>query len=567
MKTSNSFFAALLVFSVIFTSSTFAADLDCAPIFNGLPHSPYPCVRAVESNFPRVVSGIPVDFYHYKDGYSGDAGQKELIRQASIAIDESIPVLLKYGALPPLNFIFINEIEDHAVAAAGWHDVPAGKACGIQLYFNIDSNWDHFKQVVAHEIAHCFQAKNIFVPAMPINYSAKWWVEGFAEYLSSVVYPRANREWYPERVFNPALPLFTQSSAYKNSLFFKYMNQTGSSIQNIVQNLKTHPTLNDLPQEYSAFSNWPSIADRFHEFALAIDNRTITDSSGLTQPIPSHTVEVFEISSTEKEQKISGKSDAAHLVQIKIPRAGIWKLQWKGTAATRISYRSPGMSWEKLEPLTEITFDLDCGSAGETFDILWTSTDPQPDSEFILMVEASPKDCRCADTNSVLDSCLKGKWKLNVTKSNEALRQYFADHPSADGSTGNLAFYGDQILNLQEGHASSVYNYKNYGSHLRFESPTGEMVIQTEINGTMNSTFTTNKTGGICVKDESANATVQTWTDGQDQGLLPYEIFQADPTPMKFTCDSTQLQLSFDTTDPTFPVYLQQILIFDRINK
>lgn len=553
----------ILVFSLFSMNNSLAIDLDCSTLFNGLPRSPYPCTRAQEANFPRVISGVPVDFFHYKEGYSGDEGQKELIRKASQALDESISVLLQYGAVPPLNVIFTNEIVDHSVASAGWFGVPAGKPCGIQLYFNIDTNLDQFKQVVAHEVAHCFQAKNIFVPEMPLHYSAQWWVEGFAEYLSSVVYPRANREWFPEKSFEPSLPLFSQTSPYQNSLFFKYINQTGLSIQTIIQLLKTHPTQNSLPQEYTAFSNWNSIADRFHEFALALSNRSITDSSGSIQPIPEIPLYHVELSSTEKELKLPGKSDATRLIEVKIPRAGIWKIQWKGNPSSRVSYRSKGMAWQKLEPFSEITFDLDCGSAGSTFEILWTSTEPQEDTELTLMTEAAPKDCRCADVNSVLDSCLKGKWKININESNDAIRRYMEEHTNQTG--GELSFYGDQILNIQEGKANSVYTLNQYGNHLRVNLPTGESVIQTEINGTMNTTFTTNRADGLCVKDEFANALVHTWMDGEDQGIVPYEVTAFDPTPMLYSCDSSHLHLFFDTTDPTFPVYIQQILVFDRV--
>jgi hypothetical protein len=140
---------------------------------------------------------------------------------------------------------------------------------------------DVFKQVVSHEIFHCFQQWNF--PAMITKgaYLAnQWWVEGSAEYFSNVAYPTVNREYDWVESFNrlsAVKPI--PDMQYENTTFFQYLSNEISD-EGVVAFFKSIPYSKDPQVSIGALADLDNSQAIFHGFAEAWADKMIIDSGG-----------------------------------------------------------------------------------------------------------------------------------------------------------------------------------------------------------------------------------------------------------------------------------------------
>jgi hypothetical protein len=172
------------------------------------------------------------------------------------------------------------------------------RPCGVALYTSMQANSDgDFKQIVAHEIAHCFQ-QALFAEQNEVDYvNVRWREEGLAEYLSNVVYPANNLEWGSDR--RRALEVLAKfelsttvlGRAYTNFLFFQHLgNQIGDTgIVNLVKGFPTDPATG-LFQQGLALAGYPGMAGIYHDFAKRMSDKEVVDTSG--QRIPYELTEI-----------------------------------------------------------------------------------------------------------------------------------------------------------------------------------------------------------------------------------------------------------------------------------
>ncbi|MFN3455601.1 MAG: hypothetical protein ACK41T_11635 [Pseudobdellovibrio sp.] len=150
---------------------------------------PYKCTQRKDFGFPTQIQGYEVDLYTYVP-LNGDVHPDFLALSQNLKsiTEKSLAVYLKYGKLVNLKFLLSNEMpaDAGAIAYANWFKIPDKGSCNIVIYFNAPV--EELNKTVAHEIAHCYQAANL---GIPLNYETidKWWVEGGAEYLATLVYP------------------------------------------------------------------------------------------------------------------------------------------------------------------------------------------------------------------------------------------------------------------------------------------------------------------------------------------------------------------------------------------
>jgi len=200
-------------------------------------------------------------------------------------LEEAVPVFKELGKLPPVNIVFSFGSNDGAWAEA----VPKpGMPCNVILYVDMQDETDgDIKQIIAHELAHCFQAET-FPEQNQVYYEfIRWREEGLANHLSNVVYPENNLEW-------KTLPILAKHEltstlvdrSYSNSLFFQYLSNGGGE-EGIFDLVETLPTdrRSGRPEQESKLGAYPGIDNTYQNFAKAMTDEQIQDTSGALVPV------------------------------------------------------------------------------------------------------------------------------------------------------------------------------------------------------------------------------------------------------------------------------------------
>ncbi|MCH8814690.1 MAG: hypothetical protein IH957_06255 [Chloroflexi bacterium] len=205
-----------------------------------------------------------------------DFGDYEL---AIEALEETVPIYEGLGKIPPVNIVFSVSAGGSSAEAAP----KAGKACGVAIHTSMQSlSDDDFKQIIAHELAHCFQEET-FTGQNKVDYSVvKWREEGLADYLSNVVYPDNNLEWDPLgtlAVFELQTTLFER--AYTNSVFFQYLENTIGS-GGIFALVRSLPTSGGQGDQVDKLAQFGGIEELYHDFVKAMTDEAVVDTGGGT---------------------------------------------------------------------------------------------------------------------------------------------------------------------------------------------------------------------------------------------------------------------------------------------
>jgi hypothetical protein len=145
----------------------------------------------------------------------------------------------------------------------------------------------HFKQTLAHELAHCLQTET-FVEQNKVDTDVKAWrEEGLAEYLSNVVYPENNLEWvllYSLQQTELSTTVFDRS--YDNFLFFQYLGERLgiAGVKLLVSGLPGGENTGGRPEQEAALAGYANIAAIYHDFAKAMTDGQVRDTSGALIP-------------------------------------------------------------------------------------------------------------------------------------------------------------------------------------------------------------------------------------------------------------------------------------------
>ena len=186
----------------------------------------YECTEAIQDGFPKVIQSSNVSIFHYARGWKDTAQTAQLIQSIETSAADSIAVYDRFATVPDLTFIIVQLLDKDIQAETR---IPQqGLSCQI-LIFPIMLSYApaNQTQILAHEIYHCVQLE-IFKIAVPESDSEggrfppyDWWIDGSAEYMSNVVYPKTQEEWEWEEVYDPRVPIYRQG--YAASIFFQWM--------------------------------------------------------------------------------------------------------------------------------------------------------------------------------------------------------------------------------------------------------------------------------------------------------------------------------------------------------
>jgi hypothetical protein len=265
-----------------------------------------------------------------------------------------------------------------------------------------------FKQLIAHEMFHCFQAWRF--PAHSWDNAPwevnDWWGESTAEFFSNLVYPTVNNEWQHAKEFDfksNTLPIFELS--YANFEFFQYL---GSKIGEnaILSMIDTLPPNGSTGDHQAALSAYPSISSYWHEFGRLYLDERIKDTSGDFIPRgwpgsyyedeingPSQKVEVAGLPFTLARRALL--FNPKHMYQVELSESGP-----AGNHGERFAVS--GSPWSGIPPKVPVG----CGKV--PYLVLATTTASVADVYEVTVTISTldePVDC---------DPCLVGSWDLDL---------------------------------------------------------------------------------------------------------------------------------------------------------
>jgi hypothetical protein len=193
------------------------------------------------------------------------------------ALAAAIPTYLELGEVPSFDVVLAINLDAPGEAATLLNDDD----CVIMIYAQIQHRTEaDFKQLVARQLAHCFQAATFPEQAGQSYAERRWRQDGLSAYLSNLVYPGTDLEW---EALETLLAVDDSSSVLDWSagafVWFQYLgNRLGP--EELIHLLKSLPADASREEQVAALAAWPAMDEIFHDFALAYTDGTITDSSG-----------------------------------------------------------------------------------------------------------------------------------------------------------------------------------------------------------------------------------------------------------------------------------------------
>ena len=251
----------------------------CSAFFYGystLPTGIGPCLEYQSITFDGRLYRV---FYPAKSMPAAGWSENHY-RWALEAMADTVVAYAPHGTTPAVNLVF-SIFPGNALAEALPH---AGEPCAVAVYTSMQGTTiGYFKQVIAHELAHCFQEET-FTEQNQVGYEVvRWREEGLADYLSNVVYEETNAEWDYLALEELELHTTLFERAYTNSLFFQFLAGKIADA-GIVGLVHTLPKSGATVEQENALAGYRNMQAMYHEFAQAMTDASIKDTSTALVP-------------------------------------------------------------------------------------------------------------------------------------------------------------------------------------------------------------------------------------------------------------------------------------------
>lgn len=457
------------------------AQQDCAVLWKeGYEGNPVagPCLFYTQ----RIVQGRTLRVYHPVDWHN-DSQLQPYFAAAIDALEDSTNVYSTYGDMPDATLIFTPLFDRDSLtsyAGAGVHltsDRDYYNVCPIVIYTPaLAFPLDQFKQIIAHEMFHCYQRLNMIGPG-----DRDWYIEGSANYFSNVVYPDANMEYIFLENFHIASarqPIYFMS--YENFIFFQYLaNVTNDNDFTLLGLLEFLPSQVSVKLQHQILINSiPNMADVFHQFGEDYFDGQILDTSGAKIPsanLPLYfTDEVVNKEPTVFDKKGDSAQFPAHVFRLtrhslQYAQKKRFTQEYQINAPTKQSAKplragaiNPALGWGDLPK----EIDTGCDDDSRYF-LLLTNSDvdkqhPTVSFETNVTKAEERQKCTCyfeADLSGAVKRSFSGPAGYNVNSSNTLLvmalyEQWFSQMAVdnyATGLTGTLPAKGFFLLDNASG--------------------------------------------------------------------------------------------------------------------
>lgn len=211
--------------------------------------------------------------------------QNEHFDLALEALKETVPHYKTLGKVPEVNIV-LSVVNDPKAAAVAAPHLPGStdRPCGVALFTSMqpDKATD-FKQVVAHELAHCLHG-DTFAEEYSGGDEVTWWDEGMAEYLSNTVpeYAGNNLEHRDnlDKFNGTELATTVFDRSYDNFIFFQQLANSylDQGLFNVIRSL---PDRGGTRQEQEdAMAGFGGMRINYHTFVKNVSDVAVTDTGG-----------------------------------------------------------------------------------------------------------------------------------------------------------------------------------------------------------------------------------------------------------------------------------------------
>jgi hypothetical protein len=263
------------------------------------------------------------------------------------------------------------------------------------------SGLSEFKQVIAHEMFHCFQGWNY--PDHFDEWSVqRWWGEGSADYFSNLVYPDANWEWgrrfsFVER--STEEQMFYLS--YENTFFFQFLEKKIQP-QGILDLFHLLPTGKPLIEHQKVLSGYAGMSDYWHEFAQSVVDDSLIDTGGAAIPFPDHLSDTVAVLGTDTYD-LPARDFVLTRYRINLGSGLGYHLAVDQTDVEVLHAARPeaGTGW------SPIAIDRETGCASYLAIVTSTGEQTAPRTFRLAATVDQP-----AGAGSVCDACVVGRWRM-----------------------------------------------------------------------------------------------------------------------------------------------------------
>ncbi len=527
-----------------------AGAIDCASVWpGGIPRAGTGLTYCVE-HWSEKIGGSDYRIlypFEWSTDASGGWGGGYLAPTVD-ALKKSVGVYGPLGTMAPITIVFSQleyagpaDGDERLIVADGGYE-----PCSVFISpRSLELSLDHYNQLIAHELFHCFQDFNFDL--MAEDASNKWWVEGSAEYFSNVVYPAANLEWKligPFDTTSPNTPITSYS--YAACFFFQHLGNTLGNA-GVIKFLDTLPGTGGEAAQQAAIAAWEGMEDLFQGFAQQYLDAKLLDSSGSAIPFnpvfapvrslnASGTFDVSVPAFVIQREQITFEGDLTFTLGLE-PTSG----------PSRHAMRVDGGAWGPAPAL------ISCDDS-RVYKAAYTSIGDGTTTPAVITGTVTATESDCEET----DTCLVGEWQV---ADYEAFMQAALDMAGAtsgaapisfDGASGDLWFTFDE----------NTITYSATGFELQGSTSVQGMAISVTIrlDGETTASYAVDETGTIELIDlDPSGFTVEaeTFVAGSSAGVMPIPpdqwIFFVSPT-YGYSCSESSLELTIPPL--TVPVVL-----------
>lgn len=288
------------------------AEEDCGLLWSrGFPDARTPVFPCFFFDDVTVAGNIYKVYYPL--AWHGDASRDPFYLATLEAAQDSITLFQAYGSVFPIYFVFTTLADERDTADFSTFAstetrlfLPATatdpvEACPIIINpaalaeeIPVPGRPGYFKQTIAHEIFHCFQAWNLRAQFNGPGEDSWWWGEGTGEYFSNLVYPAVNAEQidYAESFVELSKVEPLTNMSYENFAFFQFLgNRIGAD--GVIAMLRRMPTGPGRAAQLAALAAVPGMEETFEEFVRSLLDGTLMDSDGTRMAFEIDPIEEF----------------------------------------------------------------------------------------------------------------------------------------------------------------------------------------------------------------------------------------------------------------------------------
>ncbi len=373
-------------------------EIACGDLFPEFNPNDGPCM-GVQS---WEAGGHLHHMYRPADGYDQAGWTVAHYEAVRAAVSDSVVAYQQYGEMMQIFVIFVNFTDG---TTNGFATAGVDGPCGLMLHPALQQNdADKFLAIVAHEVAHCFSARNL-AEANKAGYEAVMWrEEGLAEWMPNLPYPSNDSQF--GRLSNlTALEHDTSlfDRAYTNFTWFQHLsNEIGTGP--MIEFLKSFPATGTRGQA-EAMAAYPGMAGMFHEYAKQFYDGEIMDSGGTFIPTSTSTPVVTLSSSRDPiaDEPIHPFQVRRRELSVPEKKRASMTYSFEGNVTSALRDVAGG-EW------TNIPSQLPEGDSCEEAHVVALVTAVEFDATWHLAApeveDLDEEDC---------ESCVAGKWSLDMS--------------------------------------------------------------------------------------------------------------------------------------------------------